>query len=849
MPRSASDSRAIPFFKSTLFRATLIVAVCVLSVVTTTEIIAFGKVRQSINDWTEIRGEEATSGLASQIGGALKFDRREGVDTVLSGFVGNVGEDIRGLMAVRQNGDVMNELRVADFDSTTALSAAQRAIETGQLYVDHEALIWAAPARFGAGREVAGALVTQWSVEHRVAEAMADRLQAILVALLVFMAAVSVAAVLFYRFISAPLGQVADQMGDVAKGHFEEVIKSRDRADEIGGIAKRLDEFRQDLMAAKASQTENAFKSAALQTAGSAMILLDDKLNIAFSNTASQKLLISAADAIRSSWMDFDPDALLGQPMRSLPGLDELCDGIRSGHLSLPKQIEVKWGGARILLWMDRILDADGSVLGYVAELQDISQRKLNETVLAAIDAQQVRMEFDEKFTLIGWNGRMTEVAGAGLEALKGARRVQILRILGETDEELKTGFEALQKGKSLSGKFVFTATAEQTHFFEGSLSPIMNSKGGIERCVFVGSDVTDSHVARADAERQNRETTEQQQLVVDTLKVGLRRLAQGDLTSTISQPFREDYEQLRTNFNQAVEALHAAMCAVVQNADSIRGETGEISNAADELARRTEKQAATLEETAAALDQLTASVKSAASGADETSQIAESAQSKAETGGQVARQAIAAMDAIQASSQEISKITSVIDDIAFQTNLLALNAGVEAARAGDAGRGFAVVATEVRALAQRSSEAAREINQLISASGGHVKSGVDLVDRTGEALGEIVTSVVDISTRVSAIASSAREQSMGLHEINSAMNDLDQVTQQNAAMFEETTAASHSLTVEANSLVDAASKFKVSAPRVKRAAPRIIPPTDGGKVAAARGGSAGTSRKTWEEF
>jgi methyl-accepting chemotaxis protein len=264
-------------------------------------------------------------------------------------------------------------------------------------------------------------------------------------------------------------------------------------------------------------------------------------------------------------------------------------------------------------------------------------------------------------------------------------------------------------------------------------------------------------------------------------------------------------------------------MAQVIEASDGIKRGSGEISQASDDLSNRTENQAATLEETAAALDQLTASVKSAADGARSVEAIVTDARDEAVKSGTVVRSAVEAMTNIERSSEQISQIIGVIDDIAFQTNLLALNAGVEAARAGDAGKGFAVVASEVRALAQRSSEAAHQIKELIGGSAHEVENGVELVGKAGAALESIVGQVSNISQLVTEIATSAREQSSGLNEINIGVTQLDQVTQQNAAMVEQSTAASHLLQKDALSLASLVERFQVSEEvRRKPAAPAI---------------------------
>jgi methyl-accepting chemotaxis protein len=299
-------------------------------------------------------------------------------------------------------------------------------------------------------------------------------------------------------------------------------------------------------------------------------------------------------------------------------------------------------------------------------------------------------------------------------------------------------------------------------------------------------------------------------QAVVAALGSGLSALAAGDLTYRISASFPARTQKLKEDFNATAAQLQDTMAMIAEAIGGMRSGTGEISQAADDLSRRTEQQAASLEETAAALDQITATVSKTAESAHQASEVTGQARTGAEKSGDVVRRAVEAMAQIEKSSQQIGQIIGVIDEIAFQTNLLALNAGVEAARAGEAGRGFAVVAQEVRALAQRSAEAAREIKELISTSTRQVGEGVDLVGETGQALERIVGQVGQISGLVSEIAASAREQSTGLAEVNSAVNQMDQVTQQNAAMVEQSTAASHGLAHEARELAQLVAKFRL---------------------------------------
>jgi methyl-accepting chemotaxis protein len=348
----------------------------------------------------------------------------------------------------------------------------------------------------------------------------------------------------------------------------------------------------------------------------------------------------------------------------------------------------------------------------------------------------------------------------------------------------------------------------------------------------------------------------ESQDRIVESLGEGLQKLAANELDYRIHEPFTGRYEALRQAFNKSLEALGNTITAVNGAATSVSTGAAEIRSASDDLAIRNEQQAASLEETAAAMNQVTSLVNETAKGATDVQRSIGEANNEAIEGGAVVQRAVAAMAAIEKSSEEISQIINVIDGIAFQTNLLALNAGVEAARAGDAGKGFAVVANEVRALAQRSADAAKDIKELITASTQQVVGGVKLVGETGEVLERIVGRVGEISGLVTDIAKSTETQAASLQQVNAAVSEMDRMTQHNAAMVEQSTAAARSLADEAGELTNMVSRFRTDqeqgafAVNAKLHAPRrraVPPPAVQGNLAL-KAGSSGHD-DDWTEF
>jgi len=310
--------------------------------------------------------------------------------------------------------------------------------------------------------------------------------------------------------------------------------------------------------------------------------------------------------------------------------------------------------------------------------------------------------------------------------------------------------------------------------------------------------------------QRAEAEAEERLNQATGSLAGGLRRLASGDMVCEIATPFAPQFEALRHDFNSSVVQLREALASVGNSVQTVNGGAHEVSSASDDLSRRTEQQAASLEETAAALEQITANVSATSKRTGDARDTVREARTKADHSGKVVRDAVSAMERIEHSSRQIGQIIGVIDEIAFQTNLLALNAGVEAARAGDAGKGFAVVAQEVRELAQRSANAAKEIKQLINTSAIAVSEGVKLVADTGVGLSEIEQLVLSVNAHMDAIATAAQEQSAGLAEVNTAVNHMDQATQQNAAMVEEMNAAGAGLAQECANLHALLAQFQL---------------------------------------
>jgi methyl-accepting chemotaxis protein len=492
------------------------------------------------------------------------------------------------------------------------------------------------------------------------------------------------------------------------------------------------------------------------------------------------------------------------------------------------------------------ILNAQGKLQKVVKIATDITAKKLEAVVsaskLAGISRFRAVIEFTVDGTILTANDNFLQLLGYRLDEIVGRHHSMFVEASFAQSGDYREFWAKLGRGEFVAQDFKRIGKGGKEVWIQANYNPIFDLDGKVIRVVKFATDVTERVQA------------------VSVIGEALEYLARGELYFKIEKPIMPALEKLRTDFNEARSNLKKAMWDIGGTAMGIQKSTTEIQASADELSKRTEQQAASLEETAAALDQITATVRTTAAGAKQACEVVGDTKVGAEHSGEVVRKAVEAMTNIEKSSGQIGQIIGVIDEIAFQTNLLALNAGVEAARAGDAGRGFAVVASEVRALAQRSAEAAKEIKSLILASRSQVEEGVDLVGQTGKALTRIVEQVSEINGIVIHIASSAQEQSTALAQVNASINQMDQMTQKNAAMAEESTAATHVLADQTAELFRLMAGFRVAAdngmakqsstPQSNKRPAAPSKPVAAMKVVG-RGGAAQKPKadQDWEEF
>jgi len=529
------------------------------------------------------------------------------------------------------------------------------------------------------------------------------------------------------------------------------------------------------------------------------------------------------------------------------PAYREFWAKLATGEFDRRQYKRIGKGGREI--WIEASynpVSRNGKPYKVVKFATDITEQKLKAAEdagkLDAISRAQAVIEFTPKGEIVSANENFLRTLGYSLDEIRGKHHAMFCDSAYAASEAYRTFWSRLASGEFVADEFLRIGKGGRKVYIQASYNPIFDMNGKVFKVVKFATDVT--------RRVEN----------VDHLARALNALAEGDLTQSITEPFLPTLEKLRVDFNGASAKLRSTMHTISENAGAIAAASQQIQSASNDLSKRTEQQAASVEETAAALEEITTTVADSSHRAQEAGELVRKTKDNAERSGGVVSQAVDAMGKIEQSAGEIASIIGVIDEIAFQTNLLALNAGVEAARAGDAGKGFAVVAQEVRELAQRSAKAAKEIKELISASNEHVKSGVTLVGDTGRALQEIVGQVLRVDDNVGAIVEASKEQATGLKEINTAVNTMDQGTQQNAAMVEETTAAAHSLAHEAEQLFQMLSQFNIGGPAgVRRSAPasasaasKSVPSPARqmtAKVAGAFNGNAALKDDSWEEF
>lgn len=733
--------------------------------------------------------------LADQTEDVLNSGDDEAVQAMLDSAAASLNWMSTGAAIISENGEVVAEHINPGESSVVMAEFAAEALRAGTPMVDNDRMIVARPIFSGGSRQLIGALAIDYESDV-LDKTLWEQNRITLMLAAALTVAMLVLAMLFgQRLLGRPLSLISSGVREIANGNYRGNLPAFRNGNEFGDIAVSVEGLQNKLQESEKTRREAIMKSTALDAGSAAIMLADADFKIVYASKSVLDVLRIHQHVIKSRIPSFDPDNVVGQSIDIFHKNTEMQRKILERLGPDGHEANLEMDDVILELKISKIENDDGDGIGFVVEWADVSERRLNAAILSSLNENQARAEFDASGKLIDANASFRKLA-----KLTDGRC--------NFSETVMVDHASVNSKEAMFGEIEIHSSDGTVAHTLGGLSPVFYQNGALKRTVLIAADVTQEKQRKKEADRNRKRLEDEQTAMIEALSKALGRLSDGDLTFRIEQAFAGTNDQLRQDFNAAMQRLEEAIASVVDGATTIDSEVGGVAGSTAAMSKRTESQASTLEETAAAITEITTSVASSADSAKNANQVVITARTNATESEKVVQDAVASMSEISKSSTAISSIVKVIDDIAFQTNLLALNAGVEAARAGDAGRGFAVVASEVRTLAQRSAEAASEIGSLISASSVNVEQGVKLVGNAGDALQKIIGSISEISENVSAIASAAQEQSHSIAEVNSAMNQLDQVTQENAAMFEETTAATQSLSELANGLSESVKQF-----------------------------------------